>query len=539
MTDEKRKGGRAREGTVSTTKSGLLQAIVTLADGTRRRIKPFPKGTSLAFAKDKAKFWTEKAQREGIVRPLAKGEAPKDGGAAWWDEYFAFRESKGLTPVRDMYEAHIRPVLGDKHPKDWAPTDCEAVRDALDQKLAAGSWQSKSGRRYPFGWKRAWNAWALFTSACKAASRSKNKTLRVRTDNPCVGVEPPDRGEDRQKQWLYPTEFTDLVAFEPLPLRWRRLYALLVYTYLRPNELTALRWRDVDLDVGLLHVTRAWDYKRDRLKDYPKSAAGVRYVPIDPELRPLLKALREGSEPDDLVVPSMPPPEDWAATLRVHLRRAGVARASLYENSATVKQMTLYDLRATGITWRTLRGDDARTIQQAAGHERYSTTEGYVRAAEVFRGRVGAPFPALPASLIAPEFPSSNRHTKRPPETQVRDIIASPTGFERDSMPTIADDPRGTSEETQPNHASSGDGESLDTRPKSATPGERSRARDHQSDPVEAALTAAIEAAASAVARGEPGALEALVACSAELKARREARAGVVKLDLERERRRR
>jgi integrase len=110
-----------------------------------------------------------------------------------------------------------------------------------------------------------------------------------------------------------------------LPLRWRRLYALLVYTYLRPKELTALRWQDVDL-------------------------------------------------------------------------------------------------RATGITWRTLRGDDPRHIRQAAGHERYSTTEGYVHAAEVFRGLVGAPFPSLPASLISPEFRSHGG--------QVRESMASRTGFE-------------------------------------------------------------------------------------------------------------
>jgi integrase len=427
MNDEKPKGGRKATGTVVPTRDGLWQAVVTLADGSRRRINPpFPKGTSKAYAKERAKFWSEDAQKRGIVKGTSESDEPASGGAAWWREYFAFRESKGLTPVRDLYDAHIAPVLGDKPPTDWTPADCEAVRDALDVKIAAGEWRSEKGRRYRFGWKRAWNAWALFTSACKAASRSKNKALRVRTDNPCNGIEPPDRGDNRQKQWLYPAEFSKLIADASLPLRWRRLYALLVYTYLRPNELTALQWKDVDVDVGVLHVTKAWDYKRDRLKEYPKSAAGVRYVPIDPELRPLLVALREGSEPDELVVPSMPPPEDWAATLRVHLERAGVERASLFENSATVKQMTLYDLRATGITWRTLRGDDARHIQQAAGHERYSTTEGYVRSAEVFRGRVGTPFPPLPGSLIAPELRSQNRSHA----SQVRETVASRTGFE-------------------------------------------------------------------------------------------------------------
>jgi len=58
-------------------------------------------------------------------------------------------------------------------------------------------------------------------------------------------------------------------------------------------------------------------------------------------------------------------------------------------------------------------------------------------------------------------------------------------------------------------------------------------------DPVEAALVAAVEAAAKAVAEGRPGALEALQACAAELKARREARSRVVSLDAARRRRER
>jgi hypothetical protein len=122
-----------------------------------------------------------------------------------------------------VYRAHIAPVVGAKHPRDWTVEDCEAVRDALDAKVAAGSWKREE-RVYRFGWKRAWNVWALFTSACKAACRSKNKALRVRRDNPCAGVETPDRGMSKQKQWLYPDEFIKLVSDEALPLRWVRLY---------------------------------------------------------------------------------------------------------------------------------------------------------------------------------------------------------------------------------------------------------------------------------------------------------------------------
>lgn len=173
----------------------------------------------------------------------------------------------------------------------------------------------------------------------------------VRKDNPCADIDPPDRGEHKQKQWLYPSEFLTLVVCEKVPLRWRQLYALLTYTYLRANELTVLEWSDVDLDAGTIHVTKAWDERAEKVAP-PKSSAGVRYVPIEPTLMPLLEALHDASGGQGRVVPVMPPMCEWAKSLRMHLRRAEVKRAALFENSATVKWITLHDLRSTGITWR-------------------------------------------------------------------------------------------------------------------------------------------------------------------------------------------
>jgi integrase len=229
----------------------------------------------------------------------------------------------------------------------------------------------------------------------------KYPALRVRgpADNPTAGVEGPDRGKDRHKQWPYPAEFSALVGCEGVPLRWRRLYALLVYTYMRPNELSVIEWSDVDLTLELINVNRAWDEKLQRVKA-PKTDAGVRRVPIEAELVPLLKAMRLEALGKGRVVPRMPPMEDWSEKFRLHLRRAGIDREALFATTSTFKRITLYDLRATGITWRTLRKDSLSEIQEAAGHEMTDTTDGYIRAARIFQGRV-VPFPSLPASLLA------------------------------------------------------------------------------------------------------------------------------------------
>ncbi len=70
--------GRPRTGTLVKTRDGRWQALIRLPDGTRKRMPPggFPEGTSEAFARDKARVWTEKAQAEGSeqVKPRRTDE---------------------------------------------------------------------------------------------------------------------------------------------------------------------------------------------------------------------------------------------------------------------------------------------------------------------------------------------------------------------------------------------------------------------------------------------------------------------------------
>lgn len=304
MASDKKRGGRERTGTVVTTKAGLLQAVITLADGSRKRINPpFPKGTSEAYAKERAKFWQEKADRMKLMpapKPTKKDADPSTG-AAWWAAYMAHREGKGLSPIWHVYRPHILPVLA-THPRDWTRADCERLVAVLDAKISSTGEDRIS-------WRTAANAWSLLTSACKAACSAKAPTgLRVRDDNPSAGVEGPDRGEHLLKQWLRPHELVQLVSCATVPLRWRRLYPLLAYTYVRAGELRALQWSDVDFQAGIISITRSWDEKRQRIKP-PKTQAGIRSVPIEPNLLPLLRAMHAESNGKGLVVPSMPPME--------------------------------------------------------------------------------------------------------------------------------------------------------------------------------------------------------------------------------------
>jgi hypothetical protein len=73
----------------------------------------------------------------------------------------------------------------------------------------------------------------MFADACSA----KRLDLRVREDSPAERVVAPDRGLKKSKQYFWPSEFLALVTCPLVPLRWRRLFALAVYTYARAGEI--------------------------------------------------------------------------------------------------------------------------------------------------------------------------------------------------------------------------------------------------------------------------------------------------------------
>jgi hypothetical protein len=99
----------------------------------------------------------------------------------------------------------------------------------------------------------------------------------------------------------------------------------------------------------------------------------------------------------------MPPVCDLSTRLRKYLAWAGVTRAELFADDRTRKQITFYDLRATGITWMAIRGDGHLRIQSRAGHSDFRTTQGYIREAESLEGAVRPDevFPELPPELLA------------------------------------------------------------------------------------------------------------------------------------------
>jgi integrase len=98
--------------------------------------------------------------------------------------------------------------------------------------------------------------------------------------NPTIGIELPAIRSGRDRI-VSPDEAAQLL--DALPECDRGLWATAMYAGLRRGELQALRWEDIELDRGVIHVRHGWDAKEGEIG--PKSQKGERTVPIPAILR--------------------------------------------------------------------------------------------------------------------------------------------------------------------------------------------------------------------------------------------------------------
>lgn len=376
-------------------KDGHLYAQVTLPNGKRRPFPCPPHIKSLPRAKQYAAFLSEQLRCGAWVPTKAAPDMPEaaaDSFRGWCERWLSHRKQRGLVGGKDdesRLRIHVWPHIGDKPVARISARDLELLVAHLDQRIHSGT----------MSWKLASNVWGLVSKAFADACKSKDPHLRVRSDSPASTVAPPDKGAVKAKVYLWPSEFLALMRCERVPVRWKQIVALSVYLYCRAGELEALQWDALDLDHGVIHVHQAMDRYRDvGVVRHTKGKEARRYG-LEPTIVPLLRQLRDeagGASARGAVV-KMPPAEDLADRLRQYLTWAGVTREELFVSPTdpTRKRITWHDLRATGITWRAVRGDEPLKIQAAAGHKDYGTTAGYVREAEALARGFGEVFPPL------------------------------------------------------------------------------------------------------------------------------------------------
>jgi integrase len=403
------KGGKPADGKVRGTVQEFkdargrkyYRARITYPDGERLWLKPrFDKRER---AEEYADEHTRIAEKKNVqVAQFAPKKTTGETCDDWHERYLAYCLERGLSTVGDKryrWGKWISPVIGSKAIALVTRDDCEDVRDALDKVIREHDKHGAGEGR--LAWKTAANVWGELSASLGEACSSKRRDLRVLDTDPTSGVQPPETGGSTSKVYPYPTELLALAACEDVPIAWRELHVVAAYTYLRPGELHALRWDDVDLDDRKIRVTKAWDYKAKKVKGTKTDE--TREIPIEPNLLPLLSVMHKRAGGVGLVVPllSLACPDDVAQHTREHFAVAGCARPRLTARSTVERHLVFRSWRDAGITWSIVRGDDVVKVQRRAGHKLIATTMRYIVEAENTGATFGVPFPPLPACLLA------------------------------------------------------------------------------------------------------------------------------------------
>ncbi len=418
-------------------------------DGSRPvfHLDPSPKSPQAeARARETAAAITEQLWARGLGSAPKRPQAARatagttQGADAWWDRFFAHRDSLGMTSVAGLYRTHILPVVDRPWP-DVCATDAESLRDALDARVTAGEISGKT----------AFNAWTVFRTACKASSgrwaKDKRRTLKVREGDPSDGVVGPDFDPDdaKQLQWLYPREVLAIASCERVPLDVRRRIVSATYLYVRGGELKALDWSKLDLERGVVIIDQAYDRASGELKKTKTGNRGARRYSIEPTLLPLLRAMHRESGGVGKVI-EMPEQKYWAAELRDALHAAGITRPELFKTTATSKRVRFHDCRASGLTWMAIRGDSPVQIQHVAAHTDFAMTKKYIDAGgavDLLPGEVV--FPELPACLLSSDDARTGSGNPRQSSGQssrdsdVFDLVVEAPGIEPGSARRPAD----------------------------------------------------------------------------------------------------
>ena len=397
-----------------------------LGDGTKSQRFDVPQG----LGEEKARAYVagmqaqEDARGELLAAKLrAAGEKARAVGAlegesadVWFARYVPTIDcgENHRRIIKAVWSKWVSPIIGPKCMAKLTRDDVEDVRDALDRAVESKTIRHTTAR----------NAWSVVTGAFKAACSSRDRSLRVHTTPLTYNVLPPKRGESRQRPWLYPNEWRAVASCVDVPIEWRQTYAIALYTGLRPNELRALTWADVDTKGKQINVSKAYDAQSKSVKA-PKTTAGQRTVPIEPALAPLLEVLR--GEAHELVASLLSDGEDHLAQrFRDDLKIAGVTRARLEADNATEEPIDFRGCRDSCATWWALAGVPDKRIQRRLGHASNLTTDRYIKAAESFDVEaIGEPFPALPSELLVQVRPSE-RVKRRP----LKRLAVARVGFE-------------------------------------------------------------------------------------------------------------
>lgn len=343
-------------------------------------------------------YISERVTKSGATRYNARWQ---DGGN-WKSKTFG---------TRDEAEDHLRTVGRQKRDGRYEPESKMTVRDIVTVYMERNrdTWSSNTYANYvtireniiipAFGHRvaahlRSRDIRILFDRLEKEYSPSRLVVIRavlsgafrealergIIDRNPVSGIKLKQPDEPEIEVWT-PEEIARLLAHVADDARMNAWYRVALTTGMRPGEMRAMRWADLDLDVGYINVvsTVSRDERfRPVIKQGTKTGKG-RIVDIPAGTVAALRAWRprwaemklraKQWHDTDLVFPRA---DGWISSQQTHARHH-------YEIcvGAGIRYLKPHGSRHTVVTTLLDEGVDEKLVGQIVGHTRRRTTRRY------------------------------------------------------------------------------------------------------------------------------------------------------------------
>ncbi|WP_456770940.1 tyrosine-type recombinase/integrase [Bradyrhizobium sp. USDA 4448] len=330
--------------------------------------------------------------RHGIHTPSSKSVTVAEAGKLWLATCEKNKlERTTIDGYKQHLELHIEPLLGLEKLSDLSTPTIREFEDRL-------STDKENPRSPALVRKVRGSLGAILSDAQERGLVARNAVRELRSGRR-RGKE--RRADRRQKGKLkvgvdipLPSEIKAII--EAADGRGRPLFLTAIFTGLRASELRGLRWIDVDLKRGELHVTQRADaYQKIGA---PKSEASHRTVPITPKLARTLAQWKLACPKGDagLVFPTTEGKVEWHAniinrawiplqieagvTVQVRDKAGTLVRGKDGKPQLQAKYTGLHALRHFYASWCINRETDgglelpAKVVQERLGHSSIQVT---------------------------------------------------------------------------------------------------------------------------------------------------------------------
>ncbi len=391
MTTRRRR--QAGEGTIAEYQTAggtryLIKVLVTLPDGTRKQVLRRRDINGQPFT-------TRKAAGAGIRDLIGKAEAP--GGytepakltvGEYLDEWLAglrLAPSTKASYVKNV-RLHVKPRIGSMKLTAVTGSRLSALYRMLESEGRADGKGGLSARTTRY----------ISTIIGKAMKDAVRQGL-IPT-NPAAVAEAPSAKSARAPEMITWTA-AEVATF----LSWatdhadpeqRTAWILAVATGMRRGELLALRWKDIDTELGAISVRRSVGTikekgKKQRIVEGPTKTGRARVVDIDDSTAAMLKSYRtqraslafQLASADALVFGKAEGehrlPESFSRYFREAVgrcRRWQAAQAKPGQAVELLPTIHLHSLRHTSATLQLAAGVHPKVVQERLGHQTISIT---------------------------------------------------------------------------------------------------------------------------------------------------------------------